>query len=77
MPDFDSLMIHRSCIALCEIRYRAVTLSPNCSEPQMNKTGDFPPGMFGDVYSKEMENVVNFCKIGTMVMLVMMVELDM
>ncbi|KAF5946478.1 hypothetical protein HYC85_016706 [Camellia sinensis] len=32
-------------------KQRTVTLSLNCNEPQMNKTGDFPPGTFGDVYS--------------------------
>ena len=50
LPDLDSLMIHRSCIALCEIRYKTMTSTPNCSKPQMNKTR-FPPGTFGDVYS--------------------------
>ncbi|KAF5937266.1 hypothetical protein HYC85_024772 [Camellia sinensis] len=31
--DLDSLVIYRSRIALCKIRFRTVTSSPNCSEP--------------------------------------------
>ena len=41
MPDLDSLVIYQSRIALCEIRLRTVTLSPNCSEPN-EQNGIFP-----------------------------------
>ena len=33
LPNLDSLVIYQSCIALCKIRLRTVTLSPNYSEP--------------------------------------------
>ena len=41
LPNLESLVIYRSCIAICEIRFRTVTSSPNCSEPN-EQNGIFP-----------------------------------
>ena len=46
--DLDSLVIYRSCIALCEIRFRTMTSSPNGSPNEQN---GISPGTFGDIYS--------------------------